>query len=304
MRVFNPKTAVSLFCACTAFCRAAEETFSTPSFDTYQPIIDRMPFGALPANFGQEPVNTAPDQSAMLAQAEQQKLAAQVNVSAVNITPDGQTAVGFTDLAAKPPANYFLRVGASADGWTVVSADFDAETVSLLKDGVTLPLRLGKGNLDLSSPPVKPPAAGSVPPASPAAALGHTDRGQGGVFRRFPSLMGGAPATPAGLIRAPGRVAADPAASPATETGGEERSYAARLHERLTQKTAEQQAAEQRRKAELEKLVDAAAQKALRREVEDAQAAAAAAPLPEEQPAAPIADPQQEQRPPAEGALE
>ena len=272
-----------------------------PSFDTYQPIIDRMPFGALPANFGQEPVNIAPDQSEMLAQAEQQKLAAQVNVSAVNITPAGQTAVGFTDLAAKPPVNYFLRVGASADGWTVVSADFDKETVSLLKDGITIPLKLGKGNLDLPTQPGKPPAAGSAPPSAPAAALGRPDRGPGAI-RRFPSLMGGAQNTPAGLIRAPGRVAAEPAASPAAEPAVEESSYTARLQERLTQKTAEQQAAEQRRKAELEKLVDAAAQRALRREVEDAQAAAAAAAPQPEQPVEPPL--LQELRQPAEGALE
>ena len=112
-----------------------------------------MPFGALPANFGQVVQEPSQVQDAAQIQAEQQKLAKQINMSCVNVTPDGTTAIGFTDLDAKPPVNYYLLVGATAGGWSVVAADYDEEWAQISKDGVTITLKLGKGLIDAPPTP-------------------------------------------------------------------------------------------------------------------------------------------------------
>jgi hypothetical protein len=64
---------------------------------------------------------------------------------AVNRTPRGKIAVGFIDKNAKPPRNYYLNVGDSSGGFTVLEADFDEETAMIEKDGVSIALKLGKG---------------------------------------------------------------------------------------------------------------------------------------------------------------
>ena len=147
----------------TIFCRAAAD-YAPPPFEHYQPILDRMPFGSLPADFGKVPPNPDDAKNAAQAAAEQQKLAKQVNMSAVTVTPDGNTAIGFTDLSAKPPVNHFLLVGESADGWTVTSADYDDELATIEKDGVSITLKLGKGLVDPSTLAEKAPAAAPAPP--------------------------------------------------------------------------------------------------------------------------------------------
>jgi hypothetical protein len=136
---------------CAPFCAWSTAADAAPvPFSKYQTILDRMPFGALPANFGQAPV-AAPLQTDAATQAEQQKLAQQINMSCINVTPDGSTAIGFTDLGAKPPVNFYLLVGAAAGGWTVVDADYDLEVAIIEKDGVRINLRLGKGLIDAQS---------------------------------------------------------------------------------------------------------------------------------------------------------
>ena len=124
----------------------AGEPYSPPPFGHYQPILDRMPFGALPANFNA--ADPAAAQTEAQVKAEQQALAKQVNMSAVNVTPDGATAIGFTDLSVNPPVNYYVRVGDSAGGWTVLSADYDEEMASIEKEGVAITLKLGQGLVD------------------------------------------------------------------------------------------------------------------------------------------------------------
>ena len=141
--------AVCALTACVSFAsltQADDSPYRLPPFEHYQPILDRMPFGAMPAVA--PPVS--PEQAAAAvteaeAAAEQQALAKQVTVSAVNITPKGHTTVGFTDRSVNPPSNYYLRVGESADGWTVKDADFDDEIATLEKDGVAITLKLGEG---------------------------------------------------------------------------------------------------------------------------------------------------------------
>ena len=150
--------------ACCPWPLTAAATAYTPApFTDYQPIIDRMPFGALPPGFGQEAV--APELVPIDAQlqAEQQKLAKQINMSAVTVTPNGATAVGFTDLSEKPPVSYYLLVGDTGGGWTVLAADYDSEWAQIEKDGVPITIQLGKGLID-----GPPPSAAAVAPAAVA----------------------------------------------------------------------------------------------------------------------------------------
>jgi hypothetical protein len=155
--------------ACLTACAQANSApHALPSFAHYQPILDRMPFGSPPAHFGDAPVDQAALMTAAQEKAEQQALAKQVTMSAVNVTPGGATAVGFTDRAANPPVNHYLRVGESADGWTLKDADFDSEFATLEKDGVAITLKLGEGLVD--APPALLNAASSGVAAIPAAA--------------------------------------------------------------------------------------------------------------------------------------
>jgi hypothetical protein len=66
-------------------------------------------------------------------------------VSAINVAPNGRTYVGFTDNSVEPPRNHYLPVGGEADGWKVVSADYDSEEVVLEKDGKRITVNLGGG---------------------------------------------------------------------------------------------------------------------------------------------------------------
>lgn len=122
--------------------RRSEITDLTPDFEHFQIILDRMPFGRPPP-----PAAMAPPAAASQALAEQ-ALARQINMSCINITPNGATAIGFTDLAAKPPVNYYLLAGTSSGGWTVIDADYELEVAIIEKDGVRINLKLGKGPLD------------------------------------------------------------------------------------------------------------------------------------------------------------
>ena len=122
-------------------------------FDRYQTIIDRKPFGPEPDNFDPEDApgtasaagaagtgEMTPEQRT----AEEQNLASKVRVSILNKAPDGTVKVGFTDSSANPPENYYLKVGASQNGWTVKSAEPAAESVTLEKDGVEVMMKLGE----------------------------------------------------------------------------------------------------------------------------------------------------------------
>ncbi len=119
--------------------------------EEYQAIIDRKPFGEEPENF--DP--TLPPQQAKEQQRaasavqnrsqEEQRIASAVRVSVLNVTPRGDIFVGFTDSSANPPVNYFMRVGETNTGWTVVSADPASQAVILSKNGMDVALSLGAG---------------------------------------------------------------------------------------------------------------------------------------------------------------
>lgn len=242
--------AVCALTTCVSFAsitQANDSPYRLPPFAHYQPILDRMPFGAMPVVAPQ----VSADQAAAAATeteilAEQQALANQVTLSAVNITPKGHTAIGFTDRSVNPPANYYLRVGESANGWTVKYADFDEETATLQKDGVeTPPLKLGGGILE-SSAAASQPAPVSGAPAAPAAAV----------------------APQPAAVRPPSRPFA---ALKQSDKHASEPSFADRLRERTVQKTQAQQEAETRMREQFERLArETAAREIQRRQEEEA----------------------------------
>jgi len=253
--------AVCALTACVSFAsltQADDSPYRLPPFAYYQPILDRMPFGAMPAvapPVSPEQVAAAVTEAEVAA--EQQALAKQVTMSAVNITPKGHTTIGFTDRSVNPPASYYLRVGESAGGWTVKDADFDDELATLEKDGVTITLKLGEG---LVETPAAAPAAGvptaavaAVPATAPTAAV---------------------PAVPALAV------ARRPLSRPSTHRGqhlsasAPEPSFADRLRERTVQKTQAQQEAEARMREQFERLArETAAREIQRRQEEEALAA-------------------------------
>lgn len=254
---------MGLACVCVAVSgHAVGQVYTPPPFSHYQPILDRMPFGTLPANFNATPVDPATLKNEAQEKAEQQALAKKINMSAVNVTPDGQTALGFTDLSVTPPVNYYLLVGASAGGWTVVSADYDEETATIEKEGVTITLKLGKGLVDPATLPAKSVAARPALPVS-AEMAGRIDPLQrsrirdhvspGGLTRNGPALSSG-----------PGLV------NPSAAQPSEPRSYVERQLERATQQTAAQLAAEAKQREQFIKLASEAAANAIKRREEEA----------------------------------
>ena len=260
----------------------AGEPYSPPPFGHYQPILDRMPFGALPANFNA--ADPAVAQTEAQAKAEQQALAKKVNMSAVNVTPDGATAIGFTDLSVNPPVNYYVRVGDSAGGWTVLSADYDEELASIEKEGVAITLKLGQGLVDTPATNAALASARAPAPASLTPVLRTAVPSPAGVTRLGPprpvAWGGNAAALRAATPAAPA------AATPAATAAAERLSYAERLRERNTQKTQAQLEAEATMKEQFEKLARETAAREIKRREEEAALAAQvqAEQQPQEQP--------------------
>lgn len=267
------------------------EAFKPPLFDHYQPILDRMPFGALPDNFNLNPQDAAASQLEAKTKAEQELLKKKIKMSVVNITPAGATAIGFTDLSVKPPVNHYLRVGESSAGWLVVSADYGTGSAMIEKDGVSVELSLQQA-------------------AAAAPAVANAEKGKpqeeprnGKIFRRGSS---GSPrhSFAKGVlpgVTAPGQMnpSMTDSAAEATPSSGQGKpatvSYADRLRARHTLKTREQLAAEAKMREQFEKLArETAAKEIQRREEEALQAAQAEAEL---------AQPQLEAQQPTEAPL-
>ena len=94
--------------------------------ERYQSIIERQMFGELPPGF------------------DPSKMQSAIHFSMINLTPDGSTAVGFTDNSnPKTPVHYSLKVGESRDGWKVEAADAKAATMTIVKGDVEVSLTLG-----------------------------------------------------------------------------------------------------------------------------------------------------------------
>ena len=255
----------SLGASLGATANATDEIYTPPPFGHYQPILDRMPFGSLPANFNAVPVDPSTLQNEAQLKAEQQAVAKKINMSAVNVTPDGSTAIGFTDLSVNPPISYYLRVGESSGGWAVLSADYDTEIATLEKDAVTITIQLGKGLVDTNA----------LPRVASPTPLGGIARPPASARPSFPFPASPNPAVPqpsAGLLRVRSPEAALPIGTPSAIADG--RSYAERLRDRTIQKTQEQVAADKNMQEQFEKLARETANREIKRREEEAALAA------------------------------
>ena len=147
----------------------------------YQSIIDRQMFGPLPPGFDptkspNEVQKTSGKEEKQLTQ-EQEKLQSSIHFSVINVTPEGATAVGFTDNSdPKAPVHYYLKVGEKRNGWEVKEADPNKASMTIAKGDIEVSLTLG-GN---SAKDGGTSRAGGT--ASAAAASGATRR---------PGMLGG-----------------------------------------------------------------------------------------------------------------
>jgi hypothetical protein len=120
------KTMKSRFVILSLICLLAGIGNAGADFARYQVILDRMPFGV-------EPTPESLAAAAARAAAPQELFTRNLKMCAVTrnlLTGDLQ--VGLTDAVTKK--NYFLKVGESEDGITVLQADYDGERALLKKD--------------------------------------------------------------------------------------------------------------------------------------------------------------------------
>jgi len=140
------------------------------SFDRYQPIIDRQPFGAPPPGFDPtKPASAgATSKEVKLAQQEQEKaqdeLKKSVHFHSFQVLPDGTVKVGFTDKSnGKAPRSYWLGLGDSCDGWSLVDANPVSRTGILSKNGIEASFSVGSGDAPADAGEKQKDAANGVP---------------------------------------------------------------------------------------------------------------------------------------------
>ena len=137
--------------------------------ERYQSIIDRQMFGPLPPGFDptkspNEVQKTSSKEEKQLT-LEQEKLQSSIHFSVINVTPEGATAVGFTDNSdPKAPVHYYLKVGEKRNGWEVKEADANKASMTIAKGDIEVSLTLG-GN---SAKDGGTSRAGSAAPATTA----------------------------------------------------------------------------------------------------------------------------------------
>ena len=118
-------------------------------YERYQSIVDRQMFGALPPGFDPTRPPSEVSKSDGRAEAEQltkeqEQIKSAIHFSVINVTPDGDTAVGFTDNGdAKNPVHYYLKVGETRNGWLVKEADPAKATMTIAKGEVVVTLSIG-----------------------------------------------------------------------------------------------------------------------------------------------------------------
>jgi len=135
------------FCAVAAlFCLVA--VAERQPLDRYQSIIDRQMFGQPPPNFdptippSQVQKGSASEEKELTR--EQEAVKSSIHFSAINVTPAGDVAVGFTDNSdSKLPIHYYLKVGEERNGWKVLEADAVKAKMKIAKGDIEVELDLG-----------------------------------------------------------------------------------------------------------------------------------------------------------------
>ncbi len=230
------------------------ESYSPPPFSHYEPILERMPFGELPQNFGVTVDDTA-EKEAAREKMEQEKLARKINMSAVNITPQSETAIGFTDLSQKPPVSYYLVVGDESGGWKVNSANYKEETAEIEKDGVTIELKLGKGLIQKAAAKTKASTTKKKPTFTTIKK--QLNRGK---------TPGKPPALTAKIGAGPSAASIRDQLRKVQSSGGDVRSYMERLRERKIKESTTLRKADADKRKQLEKLARDVATKEIKKQ--------------------------------------
>lgn len=117
-------------------------------YSRYQSIVDRQMFGVPPPGFDptKPPSEVARGGSKTEQELtkEQEKLKSSIVFSVINVTPEGDTAVGFTDKSdPKQLHHYYLKVGEERDGWLVKEADAANKSMVIVKGELEVSLTLG-----------------------------------------------------------------------------------------------------------------------------------------------------------------
>ena len=139
------RTAIAL--AAVASCLSIDAFAERQPIERYQSIIDRQMFGQPPPNFDptkppSQVQKGAGDEKELTR--EQEAIKSSIHFSAINVTPDGDIAVGFTDNSdSKMPVHYYLKVGEERNGWKVLEADPVKATMKVAKDDIEVSLDLG-----------------------------------------------------------------------------------------------------------------------------------------------------------------
>lgn len=145
-------------------------------YERYQSIVDRQMFGAPPPGFDPtKPPSEVSKADAREAEAqltkEQEQIRSAIHFSVINVTPSGETAVGFTDNGdSKNPVHYYLKVGEQRNGWLVKEADPVKATMTIAKGEVEVSLSIGGnsakgGAVAKSAATGAPTATASILPA-------------------------------------------------------------------------------------------------------------------------------------------
>ena len=150
----------------------AEAEDAPVTFERYRSITERYPFGVPPPNFDPHDLSSSASAAAASRAAsktereltqEENKLKASLRLCAFNFTPEHRVMVGFVDNSRKPPQSLYMAVGDTRGGWTVKSADVDAKTAVVEKDGVEVELEFSKQG----PAPAAPARGGGMRPGAP-----------------------------------------------------------------------------------------------------------------------------------------
>lgn len=147
---YNTQLMQKVIVSVVVVCAVAVAWAARQPYERYQSIVDRQMFGPLPPGFDptKSPAEVAKSSSSSAAEKEltkeQEKIKSSIHFSMINVTPEGTTAIGFTDNSdPKAPVNYYLKVGEKRNGWEVKEADPEAATMTIAKGDVEVSLSLG-----------------------------------------------------------------------------------------------------------------------------------------------------------------
>lgn len=146
-------------------------------YSRYATIVDRQMFGQPPPGFDPSKMpsevakSSSRDEKALTE--EQEKVKKAIRFSVINVTPGGETVVGFSDNGDPHNAlHYYLKVGESQNGWTVKEADPKEATMTIEKEGIEVTLKLGGDSASSPDSVTRAPATASSGASSRAALLG------------------------------------------------------------------------------------------------------------------------------------